>query len=104
MTSFIVFAGMNIRYIIDEIQVQKPYEHNTSAYVGSRGSTTTPVSSEGRVISFKSICKADELSETGRDHRIRDYKDIVNIYAFQSGVLTSPSSNSCACLYFLSSM
>lgn len=89
----ITFAGMNINYIIDEIQVNKPYNHSTSPYIGAAGSTTKFVSSPGRVITFKNICKHNEQSAHGRKHRIRDYKDLVNKYARKPEVLTSPSKS-----------
>ena len=93
MKAHIVFAGMNINYIINEIQVTKPYEHNTSNYIGSAGSKTSFVSSGGREISFKSLCKHNEKSTKNRGHRIRDYKALVNNYTRKSGVLTSPSKS-----------
>ena len=40
MAGHIVFAGMNINNIINEINVNKPQNHNTSSYVGADGSTT----------------------------------------------------------------
>ena len=93
MSGHIVFAGMNINYILDEINVNKPYEHSTSDYVGSAGSKTSFVSSGGREISFKSICKHDEKSAHGRGHRIKDYKALVNKYTRKPGVLTSKSKS-----------
>ena len=93
MAGFIVFAGMNINYIANEINVNKPYEHNTSNYIGAAGSKTNFVSSGGRVISFKSLCASDEESAHNRGHRIKDYKALVNKYTRKSAVLTSPSKS-----------
>lgn len=92
MQAHIVFANWNINYIIDEIKVNNPYSHNTSPYVGATGSTTNRSSSQGRVLSFKSFCKSDELSST-RGHRINDYKYLAENYSKTPKVLTSPSQS-----------
>ena len=93
MAGFIVYAGMNINYIANEINVNKPYEHNTSNYIGAAGSNTNFVSSGGRVISFKSVCQADEQSAHNRGHRIKDYKALVNEYTRKAAVLVSESKS-----------
>ena len=72
MAGHIVFAGMNINNIINEINVNKPQNHNTSSYVGADGSTTSYVSSEGRTLTFKSICTSEEECPHGRGHRLND--------------------------------
>ena len=92
MKAQIVFANWNINYIISEVNVDYPQSHNTSPYVGSTGSTTNYVSSNGRVISFKNICKHDEKSTT-RGHRINDYKYLAQNYNKKPKVLTSPSKS-----------
>lgn len=93
MTGFIVFAGMNINYILDEIKVNWDQEFNTSPYIGQEGSTTNHISTSGRIISFKSLCKKDEQSPHGRGHRINDYKDLAKTYNKKAGVLTSSSES-----------
>lgn len=93
MSGHIVFAGMNINYIINEIKVAKPYEHHTVNYVGSAGSSTNFVSSGGRVITFSNLCKWNEESAHNREHRMLDYKALVNQYTRKSEVLTSPSKS-----------
>lgn len=93
MAGHIVFAGMNINNIIKEINVNKPQNHNTSSYVGADGSTTNYVSSEGRTLTFKSICTSEEESPHGRGHRINDYKYLAENFNKTPKVLTSPSTS-----------
>lgn len=93
MAGYIVFGGMNINYIINEIQVKKPQDFNTTHYIGQSGSATNFVSSSGRVLTFKSLCKYDEESPHGRGHRINDYKYIAETYNKKSKVVTSPSKS-----------
>lgn len=93
MAGHIVFAGLNINYIIDEINVDKDQDFNTSPYIGSDGSTTNFISSSGRAISFKSFCGRDEQSPHGRGHRINDYIYIAKTYKKTDKVLTSPSKS-----------
>lgn len=93
MAGHIVFAGMNINNIINEINVNKPQNHNTSSYVGADGSTTSYVSSEGRTLTFKSICTSEEESPHGRGHRINDYKYLAENFNKTPKVLTSPSTS-----------
>ena len=84
---------MNINYIINEIQVKKPQDFNTTPYIGQNGSTTSFISSGGRVLTFKNICKNDEKSPHGRGHRINDYKYLANTFNKKSKVVTSPSKS-----------
>lgn len=93
MAGFIVFGGMNINYIIEDISVDTPQEFNTSPYIGQNGSTTNHISTSGRVISFKSLCKHNEQSPHGRGHRINDYKHLAKTYNDTPRVLTSPSKS-----------
>lgn len=93
MAGHIVFAGMNINNIIKEINVNKPQNHNTSSYVGADGSTTNYVSSEGRTLTFKSICTSEEESPHSRGHRINDYKYLAENFNKTPKVLTSPSTS-----------
>ena len=58
MTGYIVYTGLNINFIIDEITVKKPLTHVTNDYIGTgQGSGTEYVSTGGRVLSFKNLCK-----------------------------------------------
>lgn len=82
---------MNIKNIADEINVSRAETYGNSEFVGDVGSTVHHISSSGRVISFKSICKADEESRHNRDHRINDYIYLAENYKGQVKVLTSPS-------------
>lgn len=100
MTGFIVFAGMNINYIIDEIKVNQDQDFNTSPYIGQNGSKTNHISTSGRVISFKSLCKRDEQSPHGRGHRINDYKYLAQTYNKKTGVLASESESDLKGNYF----
>ncbi len=93
MAGYIVFAGMNINNIANEIKINKPTNHNTSSYAGGIGSTTNYVSSEGRTLTFTSICTADEQSTNNRGHRINDYKSLYERYYNTPKVLTSPSKS-----------
>lgn len=93
MASHIVFAGMNINYITNEIKVSNPMSHNTSEYIGQSGSVTNYVSSQGKVLTFSSICKFDEESPHNRGHRINDYKYLAKAYSETPKVLTSPSQS-----------
>jgi len=87
----IQWHGMNIMYILDNIQVSRDEDYNTSSYVGGFGSTTNHISSSGRVISFKSLCLHDEPSRHNRPHRINDYITLAENYKGMVKVLTSPS-------------
>ena len=89
----IVFNGVKINYIINEIQIRVNQDFNTSPFVGTTGSTTDYVSKSGRVLSFSSICKYDEQSTQGRGHRINDYEYLADNYNKTSKVLTSPSQS-----------
>lgn len=93
MDAQIVFAGMNINYITKEIKVSNPMSHHTSEYIGQSGSTTEYVSSQGRVLTFSSICKFNEESPHNRGHRINDYKYIAENFSKVAKVLTSPSQS-----------
>lgn len=88
-----MFAGMNINYIASEIKVNNPQNHNTRSYVGADGSTTNYVSSEGRTLTFSSICANDEQSPNGRGHRINDYIYLSKSFNKKPKVLTSPSKS-----------
>lgn len=89
----IVFGGTNINYIINEVKVDNHSDFNTSPYLGKTGSTTNFVSTNGRVLSFKSLCKWDEQSAHSRGHRINDYKYIADLGKQSPKVLTSPSQS-----------
>ena len=93
MTGFIVFAGININNIINEIKINRPQNHNTSAYVGSDGSNTNYISSEGKTLTFSSICTFEEESPHNRGHRINDYKFLAENFNKTPKVLTSPSKS-----------
>lgn len=93
MGGFIVFAGMNINYIINEINISRSQNYNTSPYIGGDGSTTNYISRTGRVITFKSVCTKEEESPHNRGHRINDYLWASDTYKNKSAVLTSPSKS-----------
>lgn len=93
MAGYVVFAGMNINYVLNEINVDKDQEFNNSPYIGQVGSTTNYVSSSGRTISFKSLCKKDEQSPHGRGHRINDYQYLADNFNQTAKVLTSSSQS-----------
>ena len=93
MNGYIVFAGVNIHNIANEIKINKPQTHNTNAYVGGDGSNTNYVSSEGKTLTFTSICLYDEESYHNRGHRINDYKYLAENYNKKPKVLTSPSKS-----------
>ena len=93
MSGYIVFAGMNINNIINEIKINKPQNHNTSAYVGSEGSNTNYISSSGKEITFSSICTFEEESPHSRGHRINDYIYLAKNFNKTPKVLTSPSKS-----------
>lgn len=94
MGGYVVFHGLNINFIIDEINVKTKKSHNTSPYIGSSGSTTSYISSEGRVLSFKSLCQKDEVSwQNNEDHRINEYILLANTFDKKPAVLTSPSKS-----------
>lgn len=93
MAGFIVFDGMNINYIMDEINVERDQDFNTSPYIGQIGSTTNHISTSGRIISFKSLCKRDERSPHGRGHRINDYIYLSKKFNKKPKVLTSSSKS-----------
>lgn len=92
---FINFHNVGIRYIIDSFEVKKPQNHTTSPFVGRNSSTTKFVSSDGRVISFKSLCLADETgSYKGKKiRRIRLYRYLANVFNQRPAVLTSLSKS-----------
>ena len=91
--SHIIFGGMYISYIINEISVDTNQEFNTSSYVGADGSRTTYVSRDARTLSFKSLCLSTQESKHNRGHRINDYIHLAKTYNKKSQVLTSPSQS-----------
>lgn len=93
MAGYVTFAGISIDYILNEINVDRDHEYNNSPYVGQVGSTTNYVSSSGRTISFKSLCKKDEKSKHGREHRINDYIYLAETFDKKAKVLTSSSKS-----------
>lgn len=93
MSGHIVYNGMNIDYIINEIGIDKKRQYNTSPYLGSDGSTTNYVSQDGRVLTFKSLCPALEESRHNRGHRINDYLYIAETGKVKAKVLTSQSES-----------
>ena len=93
MAGYIGFADNNINNIINEIEINKPQNHNTSAYVGSEGSNTNYISSSGKEITFKSICTFEEESPHSRGHRINDYIYLAKNFNKTPKVLTSPSKS-----------
>lgn len=102
--SMIVYNGMNIGYIIDEITITQEDSYNTSPYIGGTGSNTSYVSSTGRRLSFKSLCPAYEESRHGRGHRINDYIYLHQTYKDKVRVLTSPSESNINGNYILTQM
>lgn len=93
MAGHIVFGGMNINNIIEEIKIDRTQSFTTSPYVGKMGSSTKFSNANGRTITFKSICKYDEKSPHGRGHRIMDYLHIADTYNRKTAVLTSKSES-----------
>ena len=89
----IIFGGMHITYIVDEIKVDTPQSFNTSPYIGGDGSTTNFISRNARVLSFQSLCLAEQQSPHGRGHRINDFIHLAKTYNKKSRVLTSPSQS-----------
>lgn len=84
---------MYINYIINEISIKTSQSFNTSPYIGAEGSDTTFINSEGRIISFKSLCLEKQKSPHGRGHRINDYIHLAKKYNKKTGVLVSPSES-----------
>ena len=93
MAGHIVFGGININNIIEEIKVDRSQSFNTSPYMGKIGSNTNFVSANGRTITFKNICTRTEKSPHGRGHRIKDYRYLANRYNRKTAVLTSKSKS-----------
>lgn len=93
MGGHVVFAGININYIIDQISVKKSQNHRVTPYVGQDGSDVSFVSSESRILSFKSLCLRDETSPHNRGHRVNDYIWLAENYNKTSKALTSPSES-----------
>lgn len=91
MTGYIVFNGMNINRIIDQIDVNTEKAYTDSPYVGSSGSHTEYISENGRVITCQSLCMHYEQSAHGNSHRIDDYKQLAKTHKNKTGVLTSNS-------------
>lgn len=89
----VIFRGLHIDYIIDDINVETPQEFNTSPYIGTEGSTTNFINRSARTITFKSLCKSDEESRHGRGHRINDYIAASKNSNKIPRVLTSPSKS-----------
>ena len=88
----IVFGGMYISYIIDEISIKVNQTFNTSAYVGGEGSDTNFISREAKTLTFKSLCLSNQESPHGRGHRINDFIHLSKTYNKKDAVLTSPST------------
>lgn len=87
----IVFGGVNIHNILDQVKVSNDKTYTTSPFVGAEGSTSSYVSSKGRILTFQSICTSEERSFHGRGHRINDYIALSKVKG--SKVLTSPSDS-----------
>ena len=80
MDAKIVFAGVGINYITDSLSVKVNQNHRNSAIVGQDGSDISFVSSDARVISFKSICLKDERTDDGVNPRIQKYVELSRTY------------------------
>lgn len=93
MAGHIVFHGLNINRIIDDIKVTSKTNHTTNAYLGGTGSDTNYVSSNGRVITCKSLCTNDETAWQKEGHRISEYIELAKTYSKKSAVLTSSSTS-----------
>lgn len=93
MAAHIVFGGMYINYILDEIDVSTNQSFTTSSYIGEEGSETKFISRDARTLTFKSLCLATEMSPHNRGHRINDYIHLSKTYNQKSQVLTSPSQS-----------
>ena len=91
--SHIVFGGMYLSNIIEDINIKTNQAFHTSPYVGGEGSDTSLVSRDAKTLSFKSICKHDQESPHGRGHRINDYIHLAKTYNKISAVLTSESTS-----------
>lgn len=104
MSAFVVFAGMNINNIIEEVKVTKDTDYNTTSYIGTTGSSTNYVSVTGRTVTFQSICTRDEQSPNGRGHRINDYLSLYSRYYNVAKVLTSPSQSNINGNYLLTKL
>lgn len=94
MAGHIVFEGMNINNIIDEIQVQKDISITSNDYLGGSGSSTDFISESGNILTFESYCLHYEESWHGNNHRIGDYKSLFKTYHTKAGVVTSKSNAS----------
>lgn len=90
---FISYHNVDIKYIVESFDVKKPQNHTTSPFVGRNSSTTKFVSSDGRIITFRSLCLNDELAnyKGHRIPRIRLYKHLANTYNQKPTVLSSLS-------------
>jgi len=89
----LIYNGVFITNIINEIKIQKDSDFNTSPYVGSVGSTTNHISTNGRVITCKSLVTYDQESRHGRLHRINDYIALAENNRKKPKVMTSPSKS-----------
>lgn len=92
MAGHIIFNGISINNIIDEIKVESKRNYRTSEYVGSTGSDTSYISEESKVITFSNLCMHYEESTQGNKHRINDYLDLSTQFKNKTGVLTSQSN------------
>ena len=61
-TAQLVYNGMFILNIVNEIKIDKARTYSTSPYSGGDGSSTEYVSQNGRVITCKSLCTSTEES------------------------------------------
>lgn len=92
MAGHIVFEGMNINNIAEEIQVRRDITFASNDYLGGVGSSTDYVSESGNILTFSSLCLNYEESLHGHTHRIEDYKELNSIYSKKQGVVTSQSN------------
>ena len=84
-------GNVEIRNIIDKINIQTDRDYYTSTYVGKVGSSSSFTSETGKVLTFENLCPTYEESTQNNPNKFTDYKNLAEQYRSSAGTLTSES-------------
>ena len=84
-------GNLEIRNIVDKVDVKTDSDYSKSKYIGKVGSTSNFISETGKVITFENICANYEESTQGNNSRFEDYSNLATQYKKKEGTLVSES-------------
>ena len=84
-------GNLEIRNIVDKVDVKTDSDYSKSKYIGKVGSTSNFISETGKVITFENICANYEESTQGNNSRFEDYSNLATQYKKKAGTLVSES-------------